>query len=484
MADKGELAKIVGADNVFDDPETLERYSKDNSFVTPRKPSMVVKLKDTNEVQEIITLANKTSTPIIANSSGFTKFHGDTIPKLGGVVMDMSGLEGIIRLDRRNRLVSIEPGVTFGQLRSELAKEGMVPYSPLLPRASKSVLASCLEREPIMIPRDHWDVQDPLLAGEIIFGNGTKYMSGGAVMATKDEIRDGKIIPVSPMGAGQMDMMRIIQGSQGSIALLAWASVKCRLKPSLEKPFMVPSQELKDLIPFAQKVLKPFLGDELFILNDFGLANILAEEPEEIRKIRSALPPWILFLNLAGYTRYPEEKIAYQEEQIREIALQEGLSIRSEVGGVSSESVLRVLAETPEKDRRIRYKGGGQDLPLLTTLDKASQITGTMADIAGIHGYPSSDISMYIQPIVQGCGCHLEFALAYDPLDSEESKRVEDLFQAAALQLAHKGASYSRPYGMLSDITYQKDPETVRILREVKKIFDPNDILNPGKLCF
>ena len=266
--------------------------------------------------------------------------------------------------------------------------------------------------------------------------------------------------------------------------MLAWASVKCRLKPSLEKPFLVPSQELKDLVPFAQKVLKPFLGDELLILNDFGLANILAEEPGEIRKIRSALPPWTLFLNLAGYTRYPEEKIGYQEEQIREIALQEGLSIKSEVGGISAESVLRVLAQSPEKDRRLRYKGAGQDLPLLTTLDMTPQITGAMTETAGAHGYPSSDMSVYIQPIVQGSGCHLEFSLAYDPLDSEERGRVEDLFQAAARQLANIGASYSRPYGMLSDITYDKDPETVRILREVKKIFDPNDILNPGKLCF
>ena len=67
---KEELIKIVGAESVVDDTETIEAYSKDQSFVPPRKPRLVVKPKNAGEVQEIVRWANQTSTPLVPVSSG------------------------------------------------------------------------------------------------------------------------------------------------------------------------------------------------------------------------------------------------------------------------------------------------------------------------------------------------------------------------------------------------------------------------------
>jgi len=58
------LEEIVGADHIFDDLETLENYSKDRSLSQPRRPSYVVKPKNTEEIQAIIKLANRTLIPI------------------------------------------------------------------------------------------------------------------------------------------------------------------------------------------------------------------------------------------------------------------------------------------------------------------------------------------------------------------------------------------------------------------------------------
>ena len=57
------LKEIVGAKNVLDDKETLDLYAADQSLNPPKKPAVVVKPKDTAEVQEIIKFANKTLTP-------------------------------------------------------------------------------------------------------------------------------------------------------------------------------------------------------------------------------------------------------------------------------------------------------------------------------------------------------------------------------------------------------------------------------------
>jgi FAD/FMN-containing dehydrogenase len=149
---KDELARIIDAKNVVDDPETLEGYSNDQSFVLPIKPQLVVKPKNADEVQRILKWANQTSTPLVPVSSGPPHFRGDTVPSLPeAIIVDLTEMKRIIRIDRRNRVVMIEPGVTFNQLQPELAKEGMRLTMPLLPRNNKSVTTSLLEREPTLI---------------------------------------------------------------------------------------------------------------------------------------------------------------------------------------------------------------------------------------------------------------------------------------------------------------------------------------------
>ena len=58
------------------------------------------------------------------------------------------------------------------------------------------------------------------------------------------------------------------------------------------------------------------------------------------------------------------------------------------------------------------------------------------------------------------------------------------LREAASVALSDRGAFFSRPYGSWADMAYGKDPATAEALRKVKKIFDPNNVMNPGKLCF
>lgn len=108
---KDELIRIVGAEDVIDDPETLEGYSRDQSFAPPRRPKLVVKPKNADEVQGIVKWANQTGTPLVPVSSGPPHFRGDTVPRLGGaIIIDLSRMKRIIRIDRRNKMVMIEPG--------------------------------------------------------------------------------------------------------------------------------------------------------------------------------------------------------------------------------------------------------------------------------------------------------------------------------------------------------------------------------------
>ena len=164
---KESLAGIISQRNILDDPEILETYSWDQSFTLPIKPCFVVKPHNAGEVQKIINWANRTRTPLIPVSSGPPHFHGDTVPGVAGAVMvDLSGMKQIVRIDRKNRMALIEAGVTYSQLQPELAREGLRLSVPLLPRANKSVITSLLERQPILVPKYQWSMMELVLCLE------------------------------------------------------------------------------------------------------------------------------------------------------------------------------------------------------------------------------------------------------------------------------------------------------------------------------
>jgi len=107
-----------------------------------------------------------------------------------------------------------------------------------------------------------------------------------------------------------------------------------------------------------------------------------------------------------------------------------------------------------------------------------------MSAVAEVYGYPPTDIGVYIQPLHQGTSCHCEFNLPFDPSNQAEIVRIRELYTRASEELLKQGAFFSRPYGIWAQMIYKRDVQTTRVLKKIKEIFDPNNVMNPGKLCF
>lgn len=484
---KEALIKIIGKENIFDDPDTLNAHSKDQSFVLSKKPQLVVKPSNADEVQNIVKWANETHTPLVPVSSGPPHFRGDTVPSMpGSVVVDLSGMKKIIRIDRRSRMTMIEPGVTFTQLNPELAKQGLRLSMPLLPRNNKSVIASFLERDPITVPKYQWVLLDPLRCLEVIWGAGSKMWTGEAGEQTLSLEEQWKIgqSQIVPLGPGQVDYYRLVSCAQGSLGIITRASLRCEVLPEFHKFYFIPSENLKDLINCAYKILRVRLGDEFLILNRSALAYLLGTGADYMSDIRSKLPPWVIIVGIAGRDIFPKERVEYQKADILDIAQQFGLKLSSEVGGVKdSEIIKKVLNPSTEPYWKLFYKGGCQDIFFLTTLDKTPEYINTMYSAASSMGYPVSDIGVYIQPQQQGVSCQCEFTLPYAPNNGQVVK-VKELFDKASEALINQGAFFSRPYGSWANISLNRNAQQMILLKKIKGIFDPNNIMNPGKICF
>lgn len=478
---KAGCIKVLEPENIVSDPDVLAGYSKDISFAAPSKPLLAVYPGNKDEVQKIVRLANETRTPIIPVSSGTPRFHGDTVPSRGGVIVDFSRMKRIMNVDPINRCAMVEAGVTYGELIPELKKHGLRLNIPLLPRVSKSVVTSRLELEPNLIPKYQYDFTDPLMTLEVVYGTGEDLRTGSA--SGPGPLETLKADKVNPWGPGMIDYFRFLTAAQGTMGLVTWAMTKAEVLPSIQKLFFIPVDDIGKLTAPMAGFLKKRVVDECLALNSVSLAAILAEDwPEDFSELKTNLPPWTVMACVAGYERRPEERIGIMEKYLADICRDLGLKPQTTLQGAEGKesAILELLSGPWEKEPywKLRYKGACNDIFFLTTLSQASRFIDLTKEVAARYIYPIDDIGCYVQPMVQGRGCCLEFNFL-----SGESSGMK-MFLELSETLIKSGAYFNRPYGPWAEMVYRRYAEGVTILKKLKDVFDPNNILNPGKLCF
>ena len=476
-----ELIKICGSKNVSEDNDLLKSYSRDLSFFEGYLPKYVVWPLNTKIVEKVLRLANKTGFAIIPISSDGPRHHGDTIPQReNSIILNLSKMKKILNIDKKNRVVMVEPGVKFDELIPKLRKKGLRLLLPLFPRNNKSVLTSALEREPITIPRYHWDSSDPLLCTEVVFGTGDLFRTGTAAgPGTLKEQKKAGGAQVNPMGPTQFSPFRIIQGAQGSLGVLTWATLKLELQPSIQKVFHIHSDNLQELLNFQQNLIKFRLCDETFILNNLNLASLIKQKKAEIESLTNKLSKWNLIYIISGRGKLADDKIKYLEQDINDIIKNLNINKSKFCKTISEVEIIDCVSKSAVSPWRASYKGFYQDIFFITNFERISEFISIVETIY------NKDLGIYIQPINQGTSYHCEFDIFYDSNDKEESSKVKQKFLEISFKLMDSGAFFNRPYGIWAKEAYKRQSEqTITALKKVKQIFDPNNILNPGVLCF
>jgi FAD/FMN-containing dehydrogenase len=273
------------------------------------------------------------------------------------------------------------------------------------------------------------------------------------------------------------------------MGLVTWAITKVEAMPALQKLHFIPLEDVETVTGLMNQLLRKRVPDECLAVNRVNLAAILAENwPDDFIGLKSTLPAWTILVCISGYTRRPEERIAIQERYLHAICEEFKARPSTSLQGAEGkeEAVLNLLNNpwSAEPYWKLRVKGGCHDIFFLTTLGKAPGLCRVMEQVKVTHSFPEGDFGSYIQPMVQGRGCHCEFNLFCDDSDEGEYQRTKRFFFEASEALMKNGAFFSRPYGPWAQLVYQDQSEEVAALRKLKKIFDPSAILNPGKLCF
>ncbi len=484
MQIKNELAKIVGKEYVSDSKEELLKYSKDESLLPSGTADAVVFPGSSEEVGKIVTWANEKNIPVTPVSSR-VHFHGCSIPKQGGVVVDLKRMNKIFEIDLDNRLVRFEAGVTWAQLVAALKEKGMRVIMPLLPHPERSALTDNLEREqPTNVV---YDYGEPTQSLEVVWPTGQVFRCGSASV---NGFPDSKSRGANPSGPG-LDFYRFVQGAQGTMGIVTWMSLKIESIPKIDKILFAPVDDLNYAMDFLYRILPRRIGQECLLLNNVDLAAIAAENMEEFDTLAAKLPPWSLVLVISGLLRRPEEKIAYEEKFLADVLHHEfqRMPLTDNLPGFPGLGrkllpMLRAPWPTDVPYWKNRLRGGCQNLFFIARPNQVSNYMDIMESVATQYGYSIADIGSYIQPIEHNRACQIEFSFFYDPGYEHERTLVANMTRDAAVALMNEGAFFSRPYGDLAPIVYDRAANYTIALRRVKAVFDPKNIMNPGNLCF
>ena len=495
------LAGIVGADNASDERSVLEAYSRDQSFVPARKPNYVVRPGKVEQVQDVIRLANSYVMPVIPFSSG-TDFHGGTVPEQGGILIDMCRLNNIIHVDERNWNALIETGVTYSHLQTELEKRHLRVATPLTSPPSASVLADYMERNPV------------ITAADFIFGN-ELFNTYDIVMPTGELFTIGhpptkKARSMAPDGPA-LDFYRLFQGAQGTMGIVVRMSIRLLPLPDAQKVLFIPADTVERAVEIIQRIERRELGLECFALNSFNLAALLVEDAAQEAKLRKGeyigaggarpwtakqlaqfeglrerLPAWTVVICLTGWARRAEEKLEYQELDLKDVATEFGFEVKNTVGGVAGlDKIIKEEVIHPWRmQKRFGYRGSCHGLMFHARPDTVPDLEDTVAEMAGKYHYPAADIGGYLLPIERGRTIYCEYDLHCRLDDPADSQRVKELFEQAGELLVDMGAFFDRPYGTWAEAMYRRAGTYTEYLKKVKRQLDPNNVMNPGKLCF
>jgi FAD/FMN-containing dehydrogenase len=320
---------------------------------------------------------------------------------------------------------------------------------------------------------------------EVIWGDGNRIYTGEAGGGPLDieKQQSTERWQVSGTGPMMLDFYRLLTGSQGSMGIVTWASLKCEAASPVHKLYLVPAAKVEDLIDFTYRVLRLRLGNEMLLVNRATFATLIADNAGDIAQRATDLPAWVALVGISGQSLLPEMRAEAQTQDIADIAQQFGLKFLPALPGISGDQIYAKITGTsgPVVWKK-KSKGSCAELFFTTTLDRVPEFIARMNALATESAYPIGDLGIYINPQNMGTSYHCEFLLPYDSGNASEAAMVKELFAKASEVFAGMGAYYLRPHGIWSRLQLNKDAQSAMILQKLKGIFDPNNIMNTGKL--
>lgn len=454
--------------------------SKNYSRMPVSAPAAIFYPTCSEQVLKIVELANEHKVSLtVRSTSGVESYNGSSLPTAGTecVAVNLSKMNKVMHIDPLNSMAIVEAGVTYGQLNEALRPYGLYMEHPLAARAEKSVLASLVDRDPVLTAKHLWDVPDPLCAVEMVLGKGRLFRSGSAAGPGElQDMLDAGCGINQAQGPVWLDLARAATGSQGTLAIVTWASVKVKKIGSCRTISYVQSDDVDQLTKYASQVIRRRLGEEAVILNKAGMKAVFDLTDEVV----APMPKWTYITTAIGLNYFPEMYMENQLLDMADIAAEYGLALKYELDGVCNKAMMEALDNPSKPGAYWKSKKGTDvfDMFMLNTFDKVSSFTAIAEKSIEKCGLNTEDLIVYVQASQMARNCQIEFVI------NAAEETADALEKMLGIALLDNKAFFSRPYGKLVGEIYDRYTDQKRYMPLIKEFFDENKIMNPGKLVY
>ncbi|MBI5401900.1 MAG: FAD-binding protein [Ignavibacteriae bacterium] len=452
----GKLADIVGKEFVFTDSESLEKYSKDETedFVFP--PEAVVKPDSAEQISRIVKLANEKLIPVIPRGGG-TGLSGGALHVEGGICLSMERFNRIIEIDENNFQAVVEPGVITQIFQETLESKGL--FYPVDPASRGSCFLGGNIAECSGGPRaaKYGTTKDYVLGLEFITPTGEIINAGARTIKNVTGYNLSQLIVGSEgtLGIVTKIIFKILSLPKfKKVLLTAFGSVESCISSVAEfyKAGLVPSALeflTKDAVKAAENHLgKPFPNSDadamLLIELDGNNENVLNEEVEKIASVAE---------------KFGVTDIILAEDRQK---MEDLWALRRSVG-----EAVKAISTYKEEDTVVpRYS-----LPALA--DGIKKISEKYNITIIFYGH-AGDGNLHVNILKKD--------LSDEEWNNKVEKAVEEIFRLTVSLGGMISGEHGIGYSQKKYLPIALSAEQIELMKKIKKTFDPNNILNPGKI--
>jgi FAD/FMN-containing dehydrogenase len=468
---RAALKGALPEDRLRDDPASLAAVADDMTENPPGRPALVARPLTVAEVQAVVQAARAGRVPLVPRVGG-SNVGGLTIPAPGAVVVDLTGMNQIVEVNEEDLYVVVEPGVTWEQLKAHLDERqiDLVIGYPLSP-PDTSVMANCLLDGLGNLSLAHGSMADWITGLEVVLPDGTLARTGAAAGG------------VSWCSRGPFpDVTGLFVSFQGTTGICTKVGIGLWPRPRHRRRLFVLCYQRTAAIAAVRELARARIADDVGGLSWptgkmlLGIPRPGPRDPDE--------PDFFLYIDISGLT---ERDLALRLELFGEViarlrsqghAMEDPISVPELV---AVEPRLAKFAEFPTRlDFLLDHEGGG--LTWVGTYGPLSQLqrgADLGMELLERRGYAPILVS---RPMKGGHFAVLRFIITFNKHDPAEVARVAEANREVLEAVMPLGfLPYKTPGWALETIRDRLDPGFLRLVRDVKKLLDPDGIMNPGR---
>jgi len=450
---KQSLKEIVGEENFTDSLIDLIAYSKDSSEHHHR-PDAALWPVNTEQISAIMKLASREKLPIVPRGAG-TSLAGLAVPEQGGIILDLGRMDKIIDIRIEDRLAVVQPGVVYADLDRALSPYGFF-FPPDPASGSVCTLGGNVATNAGGIKgAKYGTTKDYVLALEVVLPDGRVLHTGSKCMKS----------------VSGYDLTRLFVGSEGTLGVVTEITLKINPKPPLFSTAMATFENLEDAGRAVNEIMySGIIPSALEVVDQQTLVAINQNTDLGLPEVEA-----LLVAETDGHTR---EETEFQMEKIVSIfKSNNATTVKHAEDKEAAEALWAARKSAYGVVARINNNLLVEDLAV--PMSKVPDMLRAISDIARKH-----DVQM---PTVGHVGDgNLHPVICFDGTDPDEVKRVEEASTELFEKVIELGGTLTGEHGIgLAKIPFmglEHDEISMDIMRSIKRLFDPNNILNPGKM--